>query len=97
LGVAERIRIRMPIFAVLADKPNPALGAELEKLYPGQVYILTDSQWLLNADSIAQTVSNRLELKDGKYDRVLVIQASTSAAGWHKKTVWEWLGQKASS
>jgi hypothetical protein len=87
----------MPIFAVLADKPNDELGAKLEELYAGQVYTLAPAQWFISADSIAQTVSERLGLPGGTYGRVMVIPITSAAAGWHAKTSWEWLNQKAAT
>lgn len=87
----------MAIFAVLADKPNADLALKIRTLYPTDFYALTDSQWLVSADTIPQTLAEQLDVRAGKYGSVIVIRTTGSAAGWHTKTVWEWLTQKASN
>jgi hypothetical protein len=86
----------MAIFAVLTDKPCPALGEKIAELYPRDFYKLSDAQWLLRADIIARSLAEQLDIRSGKYGRAIVIRTTGSASGWHSKTVWEWLTQKAS-
>ena len=87
----------MTIFAVLTDRPQPALAQKIAELYPTDFYALTDSQWLISADTIAQTLAEQLDIRTGKFGRAVVLRASSNASGWHTKTVWEWLTQKGSS
>jgi hypothetical protein len=85
----------MAVFVVLAEEPNEELAQKIATEFPADFYTLTDRQWLISADSIPQTVAEQLGVRSGKFGRVIVIKASTSASGWHSKTVWEWLNQKA--
>jgi hypothetical protein len=87
----------MAIFVVLAEKPNAELAKKIASEFPADFYTITDTQWLIYADTIPQTVAEQLGIRTGKFGRVIVIKASTSASGWHSKTVWEWLNQKAKS
>lgn len=87
----------MAIFAVLTDKPNPELGKKIEALYPRDFYKITDSQWLISADSIPRSLAGQLDLRTGSFGRALVIGVTGTASGWHSKTVWEWIAQKVSS
>ena len=86
----------MALFAVLADTPNPGLEQQISTLFPG-FYKLTDSQWLVSADVIPQTLAEQLDIRAGKFGRVIVVGLTGSASGWHSKTVWEWISQKAPS
>jgi hypothetical protein len=85
----------MAVFVVLADKSNTELGRKIATLYPADHYEITDSQWLISADTIPQTIAEQLEIRTGKFGRAIVIRTTGSAAGWHTKTVWEWITQKA--
>jgi len=87
----------MAVFAVLADKPNDKLGEKIAALYPTDHYKLSETQWLISADAISQTVAEQLGIRKGAYGRVIVIRTTGSASGWHNKTAWEWLSQKAES
>lgn len=87
----------MALFAVLADKPNPALEAKITALYPADYYKLTDSQWLVSADIIPQTLGEQLGVRTGTHGRVIVLGLTGSSSGWHSGTVWEWITQKAAS
>ncbi len=87
----------MAIFVVLAEAPNAELANKIATEFPADFYTITDSQWLIAADSIPHNVAEKLDVRTGKFGRVLVIQGSTSASGWHSKTVWEWLTQKATT
>ena len=86
----------MAVFAVLADKPNAELAKKIAELYPTDHYVLTQSQWLVSADMITQTLAEQLEVRAGKYGRVIVVGTNGSASGWYAKTVWEWITQKVS-
>jgi hypothetical protein len=87
----------MAVFAVLADNPNEKLGAKIVELYPTDHYKLTDSQWLVAADTIPQNLAEQLGVRTGTFGKVIVIRATASASGWHNQTVWEWLRQKSAS
>ncbi|MBV9932445.1 MAG: hypothetical protein JO013_16085 [Alphaproteobacteria bacterium] len=87
----------MTIFAVMAEKPNPELARKIASLFPNQFCTLTDSQWLIVDDAIPREVSEKLGVREGEYGRVMVIQTTGAGAGWHNKTVWEWLNQKTAS
>ena len=87
----------MAIFVVLADKPNKELATKIAKEFPSDHYVLNDSQWLVSADAIARSVAEQLGIRSGKFGRAIVLPTSSSGSGWHSKTLWEWLGQKAQS
>jgi hypothetical protein len=87
----------MAIFVVLAEKPNADLARKIGAEYPADFYTLSDSQWLISADTIAHNLAEKLDVRTGKFGSVIVIKASSSASGWHNKTVWEWLTQKATA
>lgn len=84
----------MAIFAVLADNPNAELGKRIESLYPTDFYKLTESQWLVMADTIPRTLSEQLDVRAGKFGRVIVLRTEGRAAGFHASSVWEWIRQK---
>ena len=86
----------MPLFAVLTDKPNAELGEKIGQLYPRDFHKLSDTQWLVSADTIPRAMSEELGVREGKYGRVMVIQTTGAAAGWHNRSAWDWINQKAS-
>ena len=85
----------MAIFAVLAEKADPALGKKVAEKYPKDSYELTPSQWLVAADTIPRQLADELDIREGRHGKAIVIRVSGSSSGWHKKTFWEWLNQKA--
>ena len=88
----------MTIFAVIPDAPQPGLAAKINELFPdGKSYGLNDRSWIVESDSLTQALSEELGVRDGTYGRVLILRASTSGAGYHAKSLWEWLTSKVDS
>lgn len=85
----------MAVFLVLSDRANPQLGAKIKEAYPENFYeIANDNQWAVaTGDVTTNDVKNKLGLQEGPYGRVVVFKTSGSA-GWHKKSLWEWLALK---
>lgn len=87
----------MAIFAVLAEKPDPELGAQIAALYPTDHFQLAPTQWLVSANAIAKDLAQQLNIREGERGRVIVLRASETASGWHKLSLWEWLKQKSAN
>jgi hypothetical protein len=86
----------MAIFAVLSEEPNAKLEARLDKMFEGDLKLkISDSQWLVVADKLAGTLADEIGIKKGEYGRVIVLRASSSGSGWHRKSIWDWLNLQA--
>jgi hypothetical protein len=85
----------MAIFFVTIDEDSPALGRKIAELYPDEHYVaLEDRQWLINADKLTGALTDDLGIREGRRGaRALVIRTET-VAGWHRKSLWEWMRLK---
>ena len=85
----------MAIFVVLSEAVLPDLKTKITTFFPNDHYELTPTQWLLSADTIPSSLADQLGTREnGLGGRVIIIQTTGSAAGWHANTAWEWLRQK---
>ena len=84
----------MSVFAIMSDRPNPELGERVKELFPRDYYQLSDAGWLVVAETAATPLAEQLDIRQGRFGRVLVIQTRGTGAGWHGKAVWEWLRAK---
>jgi hypothetical protein len=85
----------MTIFAVLAEADNPRLAEQVERIYPDAYKLVPNMQWLVDASGTPKSVADALDIRDGKYGRVVVLQGTANGAGWHYRSLWDWVTAKA--
>jgi hypothetical protein len=84
----------MAVFAVLADKANISLGSKIKELYPKDFYEISTTQWLVATDTTARSVADRLSIREGAFNRAIVVPLSGMPSGWQSKSMWDWLREK---
>lgn len=84
----------MSIFVVIAEKPSAALDKRIVELYQDNFYKISDTQWLVSAGTTANSLAELLGVRSADYGRAVVVETTGSAAGFHAKTLWEWLNSK---
>ena len=85
----------MPLYAVIAEKDNPELGAKIASQFPTDYIEVTPAQWLLSADMIPNQLGDQLGVRTGALGRVLILEVTGSGSGWHSTRIWQWLRLKS--
>ena len=85
----------MAIFAVLSEKAiNEELGSKIAEV-SADILKLGPTHWLIEAESTARSLADALDIREGKFGRVIVLQALPTGSGWEIKSLWDWLNSKA--
>ena len=89
----------MTIFAIMMPQPQPGLVAEVEKLFPNDFIMLSDTQYLVSFNGTAVDLCAKLGIynlkeKDKPASGVAVVFATSSYFGRGPATVWDWLKTK---
>ncbi|HEY5107431.1 MAG TPA: hypothetical protein VII73_11780 [Caulobacteraceae bacterium] len=89
----------MAVFVVITDVPNEDLDQAIAQIYPrgATSYRANDRTWFLSADKIISVVSSELGLTNGGRGMAAVFRVTLPGAGWHQKSLWEWLSLKEAS
>lgn len=85
----------MPLYAVIADRDNPGLGTKVTTQFPSDHLVVTPGQWLISADMIPNQLGDALGVRAGAEGRVLILEITGAASGWHSTAVWQWLRLKS--
>ena len=81
----------MPVFVVCSEKDNPDLENKVREEFEDHYYVLrTDSQWLIDAEKTTEDMVNKLGIKEGGFEGVVVFLA-TNNWGYYRRSLWEWL------
>jgi hypothetical protein len=89
----------MTIFAILMPTPQPALVAEITRLYPDDHLSLNETQYLISASGTVQGLTTKLGMgptrEAGKeLTGNAVIFATSSYWGRAPAAVWDWMKVK---
>jgi hypothetical protein len=88
----------MTIFAVLLPSDQPALTAEITRVYPNDHFKLNETQWLISSNKTVTEVSHSLGVSsnDPQFTAkgLAVIFATSSYFGRAPTTVWDWIKVK---
>ena len=81
----------MATFLVVSEHDNPDLAQRIVEAFPKyNHYVLSDNQWLVDAEKTTGEVGHELDIIGGKFGRVVVFLVS-GHAGYHKQGLWEWM------
>jgi hypothetical protein len=86
----------MAIFLIAATgQPDvETFAAKVRDTFPlNDHYEINPHQFLVAGDLLTQDVSKKLGLEGGQFGLVLIVKFDASA-GWHKKSLWEWIKGK---
>ena len=86
----------MQIYLVLSEADRPDLGERVRSVYGENSRRVAPGQWLVAANDTPQGVSNRLDVSDGAFGRVMVANVA-QYWGWHDKEMWSWINLKGAA
>ena len=88
----------MTIFAVLMSAPQPAVEAEIKRVYEGNYLQLSPTQWLISANKTVIDVSNSIGVSSLEPNFTpkgsAVVFATSSYFGRAPTSVWDWIKVK---
>jgi hypothetical protein len=83
------------VFAVIEGAENPALAANIRRIYPDDHLKLSGpGQWLISDTGSAKTVSDKLGLEKGSGFSATLVVAISSYFGLHSSDIWDWIRTK---
>ena len=81
----------MTVFLIVSDTDNPDLAGRIAEEFPkDDHYVLSNNQWLVDANKTTGEVAKSLDVIDGKFGKVVVFSVSAHS-GYHKQSLWEWM------
>jgi hypothetical protein len=91
----------MTVFAVMLPAPAPALVDAIQRLFPHDHLVISETQYLISAAGTAIDLSAKLGVYDPKDPAKAVgnaiIFATSSYFGRAPSTVWDWIKAKLES
>jgi hypothetical protein len=87
----------MAVFAVISVNPNPALGANVNSVFPNESFSLGPAIWFVSANDVTPAqICERLGIKPGGITDAIVIR-NQGYFGVATNALWQWLQLKGAT
>jgi hypothetical protein len=86
----------MTVFVIISLSDNPQLlEVKLKEQYPNDHFVLAPGRWLVAAEGIAKTVSDKLVGLGNPTFGMFVVFALSGYYGFAYNAIWEWIALKS--